>query len=236
MNRSSIALLFPLYLAGVACGDDGTSEIDVDASSMNEATEETTGETSSAAASSSSNDSTTKREGPWGCYLQDHHTCDCSIKSEEDCDGVGLWTEGCASCTPSTETPNETSSAADAGEPVETSTDLDGGTPTDAATTADQGDAALSAGCYNPTQHSCACDTTEAACLADDGIWTGECGCAPQVDPTTSEDHDAAPVTTSEAQSDTTGAVDTTSAVDTSAAIATSTDECDSCFPADAGP
>lgn len=222
MNRNSIALLFPLYLTGVACGDDGSTSdtVEVDASPTNEVSEETTTNETSGSASSS-DDSTTKREGPWGCYLQDHHACDCSIESESECEGVGLWTEGCASCAPSTETPTETTNTADGGIPAETSEVEDGGTDLDAAASPDQSDASANFGCYNPTQHTCACDTTEATCLADDGIWTAECECAPQVDPTTSDGDNTAPVTTSEVPNDTTSRVDTseptvTSTVDTS--------------------
>lgn len=220
MNRYSIALLLPIHLASFACGDDGSgpsAASEVDASPTNEDAENTTtGEPSSPTSEPSSDDSPTKREGPWGCYLQDHHVCDCSIESEAKCDGVGLWTEGCASCAPSTETPSEASSGpTEAGVTVETSTSRDGGAVVDASAPQDQPDASANFGCYDPTHHTCACDTTEAACLADEGIWTDGCECGPQVDPTTEPDASTESASTSEPSA---------------------SDECDSCIPVDAGP
>lgn len=152
------ALLFLGSLAYAACSE--TKRIDV--------TEPDSGRTSSDQdasikasptsdrSSSATDSSTTKREGPWGCYLSDSHACDCSLESEAACDGVGFWVEGCSSCDVPTN---------DAG--------------VDAQVTFDDSDAStLAPGCYDPGSHACACDTNESACSSANGIWTDRCECA----------------------------------------------------------
>jgi len=169
MTKYQLSLLATLCLATAACSDDGgnnTPQPDSDAAVSTSAGEATT---ASPAPTSASDESTTQREGPWGCYLEDHHKCDCSIKSEDDCDGVGLWVEGCATCSATDE---------DAGDTVDEFPGDSGFFP-DASTP--DADTSAGFGCYDPAEHGCTCGGTQSECT-DGGIWTSECGCAAESD------------------------------------------------------
>lgn len=157
MNKSHLSLIAATALLSIACGDDGETTV---ALTPEAGVEESTATTSSADTTSTNDESTTKREGPWGCYLEDHHKCDCSIESEAACDGVGLWVEGCSTCD---------STAGDTSR-----TPSDGGSPSDASVP----DAATpDFGCYDPAAHACTCGEPESAC-EEGNIWTSDCECA----------------------------------------------------------
>lgn len=173
--RSPLAAI--LCFAASACGDHGPNAVlegeDAAVSVPAEATD-----TTSAPSPSSTNDtSTTKREGPWGCYLEDHHQCDCSIESEEGCDGVGVWVEGCSTCAPAAE---------DTG-----ATFIDGGHVFD--TNVPDASPHAGFGCYDPAAHECTCGGTESEC-AENGTWTQECGCAEASDAASAASTDAGEV------------------------------------------
>jgi hypothetical protein len=195
------ALAATLCFAATACGDDGESIVIVPEA---DAAVSPSGATSSV---SSGDESTPPREGPWGCYLEDHHKCDCSIESEADCDGVGLWVEGCATCDETTE---------DTTKPL-----VDGGSPMD--TSASDADTDVGFGCYDPSQHACTCGGTEDEC-EEDNVWTTECDCADAPDTASDAAMDASPES-SEAGPNVDGgssALESTTSTDTSSATSTS--------------
>lgn len=194
--RQSLAAI--LCFTAAACADDGTNPVVPTEDAAVGAPSGTAADPSMSPASSATDETLPSREGPWGCYLADHHRCDCSIESAADCDGVGLWVEGCSTCTPRVEdagAPRVEDARAprvDGGVVVDASTPpaaVDAAAP-DSSTTSSApsrtsepasstvADAASGWGCYAPSRHQCDCASDPEQCSADDGIWTPECGCS----------------------------------------------------------
>jgi hypothetical protein len=206
MNKIYPLLVTTFSLAATACGDDGNTSVGPREDAAVSAETEVTEAPTSASPTSTSDESTTQREGPWGCYLEDHHKCDCSIRSEGNCEGVGLWVEGCATCTPDPEdagrllTDDGGGPLSDEGSPdaaVDASTRPEEAGLRDAGSGADSSDGLITSevststgvaptgaadagsgsACYDPDSHECDCETSEEECSAADGIWTNECPC-----------------------------------------------------------